>query len=192
MGLHNNVVAINNVVSSTGLLVQKKNLKNLFSVKNKVRAKNIIIDVTLIDIKDFITMKVSNSSMFCVFLFSYQSCWFVFLMNVHIVFKTAVICLANCTKTQVYWITSKHNTNKKLVGETSTLSEVIWGYSRHPFICFCLFLFSYLIPFDLGTARLCTPLETSETLLRPTIMLKWITVWSPLTGALVSKEVKHH
>ena len=70
MGLHNNVVAINNVVSSTGLLVQKKNFKNLFSVKNKVRAKNIIIDVTLIDIKDFITMKVNNSSMFCVFLFS--------------------------------------------------------------------------------------------------------------------------
>ena len=70
MGLHNNVVAINNVVSSTGLLVQKKNFKNLFSVKNKVRAKNIIIDFTLIDIKDFITMKVNNSSMFCVFLFS--------------------------------------------------------------------------------------------------------------------------
>lgn len=70
MGLHNNVVAINNVVSSTGLLVQKKNFKNLFSVENKVRAKNIIIDVTLIDIKDFITMKVNNSSMFCVFLFS--------------------------------------------------------------------------------------------------------------------------
>ena len=69
MGLHNNVVAINNVVSSTGLLVQKKKLKNLFSVKNKVRAKNIIIDVTLIDIKDFITMKVNNSSMFCVLLF---------------------------------------------------------------------------------------------------------------------------
>ena len=71
MGLHNNVVAINNVVSSTGLLVRKKKLKNLFSVKNKVRVKNIIIDVTLIDIKDFITMKVNNnSSMFCVFLFS--------------------------------------------------------------------------------------------------------------------------
>ena len=70
MGLHNNVVAINNVVSSTGLLVQKKKLKNLFSVKNKVRVKNIIIDVTLVDIKDFITMKVNNSSMFCVFLFS--------------------------------------------------------------------------------------------------------------------------
>ena len=70
MGLHNNVVAINNVVRSTGLLVQKKKLKNLFSVKNKVRVKNIIIDVTLIDIKDFITMKVNNSSMFCVFLFS--------------------------------------------------------------------------------------------------------------------------
>ena len=70
MGLHNNVVAINNVVSSTGLLVQKKKFKNLFSVENKVRAKNIIIDVALIDIKDFITMKVNNSSMFCVFLFS--------------------------------------------------------------------------------------------------------------------------
>ena len=27
MGLHNNVVAINNVVSSTGLPVQKKNFK---------------------------------------------------------------------------------------------------------------------------------------------------------------------
>lgn len=89
MGLHNNVVTINNVVNSTGLLVQKKKLKNLFSVENKVRAKNIIIDVTLIDIKDFITMKVSDSSMFCVFLFSskffsafsYQSCWLVFLMN---------------------------------------------------------------------------------------------------------------
>lgn len=39
-------------------------------MKNKVRVKNIIIDVTLIDIKDFITMKVNNSSMFCVFLFS--------------------------------------------------------------------------------------------------------------------------
>ena len=48
----------------------EKKLKNLFSVKNKVRVKNIIIDVTLIDIKDFITMKVNNSSMFCVFLFS--------------------------------------------------------------------------------------------------------------------------
>lgn len=35
-----------------------------------MRAKNIIIDVTLIDIKDFITMKVNNSSMFCIFLFS--------------------------------------------------------------------------------------------------------------------------
>lgn len=70
MGLHNNVVAINNIVSSTGLLVQKKKWKNLFSVENKVRAKNIIIDVTLIDIKDFITMKVSDSSMFCIFLFS--------------------------------------------------------------------------------------------------------------------------
>lgn len=70
MGLHNNVVAINNVVRSTGLLVQKKKLNNLFSVKNKVRVKNIIIDVTLIDIKDFITMKVNNSSMCCVFLVS--------------------------------------------------------------------------------------------------------------------------
>lgn len=39
-------------------------------MKNKVRGKNIIIDVTLIDIKDFITMKVNNSSMFCVVLFS--------------------------------------------------------------------------------------------------------------------------
>lgn len=35
-----------------------------------MRGKNIIIDVTLIDIKYFITMKVNNSSMFCVFLFS--------------------------------------------------------------------------------------------------------------------------
>ena len=70
MGLHNNVVAINNVVSSTGLLVQKKKLKNLFSVKNKVRVKNII-DVTLIDIKDFITMKVNN-------LFKYVLRFFVF------------------------------------------------------------------------------------------------------------------
>ena len=39
-------------------------------MKNIVGGKNIIVDVTLIDIKDFITMKVNYSRMFCVILFS--------------------------------------------------------------------------------------------------------------------------
>ena len=64
MGLHNNVVAINSVVSRTALY--RKKFKKIILCEKYSEGKEYYYWC----FTHFITMKVNNSIMFCVFLFS--------------------------------------------------------------------------------------------------------------------------